>query len=117
MEMREDLRQVRNSSWSQGQQACEDALEQYEQDYADALSELRDDYFDAQLDSLDEAYEEALHGGEYEQDEIDRLYWEELEDLFAECLELGRDSSADEEKEVEAFPEEEEEEEEEEEDP
>ena len=50
----------RDSSWSQGQQAYEDSLDQYELDYDDALSELRDDVFDAQLDSLDEAYEEAL---------------------------------------------------------
>ena len=47
-------------------------------------------------------------------EEIDRLYWEEVEELFAECLELGRDSSADDEQEVEVFPAEEEEEEEEE---
>ena len=53
-------------------------------------------------------------GGEFEQEEIDRLYWEEVEELFAECLELGRDSSADDEQEVEVFPAEEEEEEEEE---
>ena len=39
------------------------------------------------------------------------------EELFAECLELGRDSSADEEQEVEVFPDEEEEEEEDEEEP
>ena len=94
-------------------------MEQYELDNNDVFSELRDDVFDARLDSLDEAYEEALHEGEYDQDEIDRRYWEEVEDLFIECsaLEFGLDSSADDEQEVEVVPEEEEEEGEDEEEP
>ena len=40
-----------------------------------------------------------MQGGEFEQEEIDRLYWQEVEELFTECLELSRDSSADEEEE------------------
>ena len=97
---RDDLRAVRDASWSRCKQGCEEVLERYEHDYEEALEQLRDDIFDARLDNLDETYEEALREGKYDQE---ALYWEEVENLVIECSALGfeRDSSAEEEEEDE----------------
>ena len=60
---------------------CEEALERYELDYEEALEQLRDDIFDVRLDRLEDAYEKVLQEGENDQEELDRLCWEEVEDL------------------------------------
>ena len=63
---RDDLRAVRDASWSRFKQGCEGVLERYDHNYEEALEQLRDDIFDVRLDNLDEAYEEALREGKYE---------------------------------------------------
>ena len=78
-------------------------MDRYELDYEEALEQLRDDIFDVRLDRLEAAYEKVLQEGGNDQEELDRLCWEEVEGLVLECsaLEFGRDLSAEEKEEEE----------------